>query len=126
MLQVDPEQPIAEVIMMRELLSDALGRWPFNTLLLVAFAGIALFLAAIGIYGVISYTVAQRTHEIGVRMALGAGRASVLCMVLKEGGFLLGGGTIFGLCGITFMSPIKDPRMVFSPSSEAGSNSKSP
>jgi predicted permease len=106
MLQVDPEQPIAEVRMMRELLSDAIGRWRFNMLLLVAFAGIALFLAAVGIYGVISYTVAQRTHEIGVRMALGAGRASVLWMVLKEGGFLLGGGTIFGLCGITLMSRI--------------------
>ena len=104
MLQVDPEQPIAEVRMMRELLSDALGRWRFNMLLLVTFAGIALFLAAVGIYGVISYTVAQRTHEIGVRMALGAGRASVLWMVLKEGGFLLGGGTIFGLCGIALMS----------------------
>jgi putative ABC transport system permease protein len=106
MLQVDPEQPIAEARMMRELLSDALGRWRFNMLLLVAFAGIALFLAAVGVYGVISYTVAQRTHEIGVRMALGAGRVSVLWMVLKEGGFLLGGGTIFGLCGITLMSRI--------------------
>jgi predicted permease len=106
MLQVDSEQPIAEARMMRELLSDALGRWRFNMLLLVAFAGIALFLAAVGVYGVISYTVAQRTHEIGVRMALGAGRASVLWMVLKEGGFLLGGGTIFGLCGITLMSRI--------------------
>ena len=106
MLQVDPEQPIAESRTMRELLSDALGRWRFNMLLLVAFAGIALFLAAVGIYGVISYTVAQRTHEIGVRMALGAGRASILRMVLKEGGFLLGGGTIFGLCGITLMSRI--------------------
>jgi predicted lysophospholipase L1 biosynthesis ABC-type transport system permease subunit len=106
MLLVDPEQPIAEVTMMRELLSDAIGRWRFNMLLLVSFAGIALFLAAVGIYGVISYTVAQRTHEIGVRMALGAGRASVLWMVLKEGGFLLGGGTIFGLCGITLISRI--------------------
>jgi predicted permease len=106
MLQVDPEQPIAEVRMMRELLSDAIERWRFNMLLLVTFAGIALFLAAVGIYGVISYTVAQRTHEIGVRMALGAGHASVLWMVVKEGGFLLGGGTIFGLCGIALMSRI--------------------
>ena len=106
MLQVDPEQPIAEVRMMRELLSDALERWRFNMLLLIAFASIALFLAAVGIYGVISYTVAQRTHEIGVRMALGAGRSSVLWMVLKEGGFLVGGGTIFGLCGIALMSRV--------------------
>jgi putative ABC transport system permease protein len=106
MLQVDPEQPIAEARTMRVLLSDAIGRWRFNMLLLVAFAGIALFLAAVGIYGVISYTVSQRTHEIGVRMALGAGRTSVLWMVLKEGGLLLGGATIFGLCGITLMSRI--------------------
>ena len=106
MLQVDPEQPIAEVRMMRELLSDALERWRFNMLLLIAFASIALFLAAVGIYGVISYTVAQRTHEIGVRMALGAGRSSVLWMVLKENGFLVGGGTIFGLCGIALISRV--------------------
>jgi putative ABC transport system permease protein len=105
-LQVDPEQPIAEARMMRELFSDALARWRFNMLLLVSFAGIALFLAAVGVYGVISYTVAQRTQEIGVRMALGADRVSILWMVLKEGGFLLGGGTIFGLCGVTFMSRI--------------------
>jgi predicted permease len=106
MLQVDPEQPIAEVRMMRELLSDALERWRFNMLLLIAFASIALFLAAVGIYGVISYTVAQRTHEIGVRMALGANRTSILQMVLKEAGLLLAGGTIFGLCGIALMSRI--------------------
>ena len=96
MLQVDTEQPIAEVRMMRELLSGALERWRFNMLLLIAFASIALFLAAVGIYGVISYTVAQRTHEIGVRMALGAGRSSVLWMVLKEDGFLVGGGRFSG------------------------------
>ena len=106
MLQVDPEQPIAEVRMMRELLSDALERWRFNMLLLIAFASIALFLAAVGIYGVISYTVAQRTHEIGVRMALGANRTSILQMVLKEAGLLLAGGTIFGLCGIALTSRI--------------------
>jgi predicted permease len=104
MLQVDTEQPIAEVRMMRELLSGALERWRFNMLLLIAFASIALFLAAVGIYGVISYTVAQRTNEIGVRMALGAGRSSVLWMVLKEDGFLVGGGTLFGLCGIALTS----------------------
>jgi predicted permease len=106
MLQVNPEQPVADVRMMRELLSDAIERWRFNMLLLSTFASIALFLAAVGVYGVISYTVAQRTHEIGVRMALGASRSSVLLMVLKEGGFLLAGGTIFGLCGIAVISRI--------------------
>jgi len=91
---------------MRELLSDALTRWRFNMLLLGAFAGIAFFLAMIGIYGVISYTVAERTHEIGIRMALGARRSSILWMILRHGTLLLAGGTLIGLAGVAIMGHI--------------------
>ena len=105
-LGVDSEEPIAEARTMRDLLSDSLVRWRFNMLLLGAFAGIALVLATVGIYGVISYTVAQRTHEIGIRMALGAGRASVVWIVLRQAGVLLAGGTVTGLAGAAVMSRV--------------------
>ena len=71
----------------------------FNTALLTLFAGIALLLAAIGIYGLIAYSVAQRTPEIGVRIALGATRADVMRMVIREGMSLGATGIIVGLCG---------------------------
>jgi putative ABC transport system permease protein len=66
-------------------LSEAIGRQRFSMLLLDVFAALALVLAAVDIYGVISYSVAQRTHEIGIRMALGARRADVLKMTVNQG-----------------------------------------
>jgi putative ABC transport system permease protein len=97
---VDAEEPIAELKDLRELLADSLARWRFNMVLVGAFACIALLLAAVGIYGVISYAVAQRTQEIGIRMALGAGRSSVEWMVLRQAGVLLGAGVLAGLAGL--------------------------
>jgi predicted permease len=105
-LSVDSEEPIAEVRSMRELLSGSLLRWRFNMLLLGAFAAIALLLAAIGLYGVIAYTVTQRTREIGIRMALGAGRGSVLRMVLRQAVILLGAGTLAGFSGVAMLSRV--------------------
>jgi len=67
--------------------------------LLGSFAGVAMMLAAIGIYGVVAYSVAQRTREIGIRMALGAQRADVLRMILRQSMFVIGAGLIIGLCG---------------------------
>jgi predicted permease len=97
---VDSQEPVAEARSMRELLSNSLGRWRFNMLLVGVFAGIALLLAVVGIYGVISFAVAQCNQEIGIRMALGADRASVLWMVIRHASILLGAGVMAGLVGL--------------------------
>ncbi|HTV16614.1 MAG TPA: ABC transporter permease [Acidobacteriaceae bacterium] len=100
LLDVDAHQPIAEVRTMRQVFADALLRWRFNMLLLGAFSAVALILAAVGIFGVTSCTVRQRTSEIGIRMALGAQRSSILWMVLRQCGLLLAGGILVGLAGV--------------------------
>ena len=94
---IDPQQPIGEISTMESLLATSVARSRFIASLLSVFSVIALVMAAVGIYGVMSYSVLQRTHEIGVRMALGAQRIDVLKMMVKKGVVLALIGVVFGL-----------------------------
>jgi len=95
----DPGVTLNQVESMDQTLSRAVALPRFDTVLLAAFAAVALLLAAVGIYGIIAYSVAERTHEIGVRMALGAGQGSVLGMVIRQGAGLALIGIALGLVG---------------------------
>jgi putative ABC transport system permease protein len=96
---LDPNQAVASVRTIDEMLAQADANRRFTTLLLGVFAGVALLLAAIGVYGVLAYATAQRTREIGIRMALGADRGMVLRMVLAGGVKIAGAGLILGIAG---------------------------
>ena len=98
-LKVDPDQSIASVRMMDEILERSVGRQHLATRLLGFFAGAALLLALVGLYGVLAYSVAQRTQEIGIRRSLGAGRQAVLGMVLRQALRLTVIGVLCGLAG---------------------------
>ena len=96
---VDPNEPVFGVRTMNAVVAAALAQQRFTMLLLALFAATALVLSSIGIYGVMAYFVAQRTHEIGIRMALGAAPVDVLAMVLGQGARLAAAGVAAGLAG---------------------------
>jgi putative ABC transport system permease protein len=95
--EIDKDQPVSDIRSMEDIISEAVARQRFSMLLLGLFASLALVLAAVGIYGVMSYSVAQRTHEIGIRMALGAQRSDVLKMTIRQGLQLALTGVVIGL-----------------------------
>lgn len=97
--EVDKDQPIESITTLGEFVAGGETERRFYLLLLATFAGVALVLAAVGVFGVVHYSVAQRTHEIGVRIALGAGRGDVLRLVLQRGVALTLAGVVLGLGG---------------------------
>ena len=103
---VDKDQPVANIDTMDHIVSEAIARQRFSMLLLGVFAGLALVLAAVGIYGVMSYSVAQRTHEIGIRMALGARRTDVLKMTVSQGLKLVTIGMMLGLAAAFLLTRV--------------------
>jgi putative ABC transport system permease protein len=100
--EIDPEQPVASTSVMSDLLTDSLSQRRFNTWLIGISAFVALLLAVLGIYGILAYNVAQRTREIGIRLALGENRGSVLALILRRGLMLAGIGVLIGL-GASFL-----------------------
>jgi putative ABC transport system permease protein len=96
---VDPDMPLAGLRTVDDIVSESLAIERFSVVLFASFGALGLLLAAVGIYGVMAFAVAQRTHEFGVRMALGAQRSRVISQVLKEGTILAISGTLIGLAG---------------------------
>jgi putative ABC transport system permease protein len=94
---MDSQLAASKVRTMEQVVSESTARQNFNMLLLTIFAGLALLLAAIGVYGLMSYTVEQRTQELGIRMALGASRGDMLKLVVRQGMLLAGIGVVIGL-----------------------------
>ena len=109
---VDADVALARVATLDELLHCNLARFRFMTALLSVFGGIALALATVGVYGLVSFTVAQRTHELGIRMALGARAASVRTLVLRQAAGIAAVGMLIGLAGALALTRVLG-RMLF-------------
>ena len=103
-LAVDPDQPVYKVATMQQLMADSVARRRLSMLLLAVFAATALLLAAVGIYGIIAYTVAQRLHEMGIRMALGASRFDLIRLLLAQSLRTALTGIAVGLVGAAFLT----------------------
>jgi putative ABC transport system permease protein len=95
--EIDPNQPVTSTMMMEDALAESLGDWRFYMQVLGIFAGVAMLLAAVGIYGVMSYSVNERIHEIGIRMALGAHRGDVLGLIARQWLKVMGIGVGIGV-----------------------------
>jgi putative ABC transport system permease protein len=93
----DPEQPLGNIQSMEQVVLQSISRRSFSAVLLVIFSAIGLVLAALGLYGIVSYSVAQRTQEIGVRMALGAEPSGVFRMIVLQGMMVTGIGLVAGV-----------------------------
>lgn len=119
---LDPDMPVYRIRTARTAVDQGLGSISLLGSLLGAFAAVGLILAAIGIYGVVSYTVVQRTGELGIRMALGAQSRDVLWLVLGKGALLILIGALFGIAGAYAVSrlllafipslPTRDPMII--------------
>jgi putative ABC transport system permease protein len=106
--EIDPTQPVYSMKTQEQALSDSIAPRRFNLFVLGSFAATALLLAVVGIYGVIAYSVAQRTHEIGIRMALGAQRSEVVGMVAREGMVIALTGLIIGLAAAVALTRLME------------------
>jgi predicted permease len=95
--------PVTSAVAMTDILAASISRQRANAVLMTVFGGVALLLTAIGVYGLVAYSVQQRTHEIGIRMALGARRHGILGMVVRQGAVLSAAGTALGLAGAYFL-----------------------
>ena len=104
--EIDPQQSVTDVMTMERLMSESIAPQRLNMLLLATFAGLALALAAIGIYSVLSYVVRRRVHEIGIRMALGAQIRDVLRMVVIEGMKPVVAGVAIGIAGALLLGRV--------------------
>jgi putative ABC transport system permease protein len=94
---IDRNLPISQVETLEHAIGNSTWQWRFNLLLIGIFAGVAMTLAVVGIYSVMAYEVAQRTHEIGIRMALGAGRGGIVKLVFGQSMFVVAVGVVAGI-----------------------------
>jgi putative ABC transport system permease protein len=101
---IDPNQPITGVRTMEQNVSGSISEPRFRTVLLAIFAGVAVVLSAVGIFGIMAYSVSQRTRELALRMALGASRGRVLLLVMTHGMRLTLAGVMIGLAGILLLA----------------------
>lgn len=103
---VEPDSPVYAVATMQQRIYDSLSRQRFSTTMLAVFAGFAMLLGGVGIYGVMSYLVTQGTHDLGVRIALGASRGSILNLVVRQGMLLSGIGIVSGLAAALLLTRV--------------------